>query len=128
MTQPPLAGLPPEARRLRGGEGRPGGSLKAEGTEGSGVGGAEGCGEISATGGGRGQLPELGSGVASRAGWVTNEPRVAHTQYYTDAGRGGSLGNHSLQKSGLQTAETSAESPHHRRRSVTPPKTEAVNQ
>lgn len=35
---------------------------------------AEGCGEPSATGGGRGQLQELGSKVVSRAGLVTNQP------------------------------------------------------
>lgn len=47
----------------------------------SGAGGAEGCGERSATGGGRGQLQELGSGVVSWAGSVTNKPKLAHTQY-----------------------------------------------
>lgn len=39
---------------------------------GGGSGGAEGCGERSATGGGRGQLQGLGSGVFTVAGSVTN--------------------------------------------------------
>lgn len=71
MTQPPLAGLPPETgkqadwlERDRGGRG----------------GGAEGCGEHSLTGGGRGQLQELGSGVVSWAGSVLHKPALAHTQ------------------------------------------------
>lgn len=83
MTQPPLAGLPPEAgkqadwlERDEGGGGRPGGSIKLRGSEG----GAEGCGEHSLTGGGRGQLQELGSGVVSWAGSVLHKPALAHTQ------------------------------------------------
>lgn len=43
--------------------------------------GAEGCGERSATGGGRGQLQELGSGVVSWAGSVTNELKAAHAEF-----------------------------------------------
>lgn len=43
-------------------------------------GGAEGCGEHSLTGGGRGQLQELGSGVVSWAGSVLHKPALAHTQ------------------------------------------------
>lgn len=67
-----------------------GGSTRPEATEGSRGGGwAEGCGELAAAaGGGRGQLPELGRGVASRAGSVTNEPSRSHTRYYTDTARG----------------------------------------
>lgn len=56
--------------------GRPGGSIKLRGSEG----GAEGCGEHSLTGGGRGQLQELGSGVVSWAGSVLHKPALAHTQ------------------------------------------------
>lgn len=59
------------------GGGRPGGSIKLRGSEG---GGTEGCGEHSLTGGGRGQLQELGSGVVSWAGSVLHKPALAHTQ------------------------------------------------
>lgn len=57
MSQRPLAGLPPEAGR--GEDKERGGQEVVSGCEG---GGAEGCGECSATGGGRGQ-EELGSEV-----------------------------------------------------------------
>lgn len=83
MTQPPLAGLPPEA-------GKQGAWLERD-KEGGGQEvvssckgvkrGAEGCGEHSLTGGGRGQLQELGSGVVSWAGSVLHKPALAHTQY-----------------------------------------------
>lgn len=42
---------------------------------------AEGCGECSATGGGRGQLEKLGSRVVSWAGSVTDKPKLAHAPY-----------------------------------------------
>lgn len=43
-------------------------------------GGTEGCGECSATGGGRGQLQELGSGVVSWAGGLSRQPKLPHTR------------------------------------------------
>lgn len=93
------------------GGGRPGGSTGAEATEG--WGGAEGCGELPAAGGGRGQLPELGSvvGLVRR-----QEPRVAPTRDITLTRREASHSETTerLQKSGLQTAETSAGSRPHR--------------
>lgn len=112
------------ADSLRGG--RPGGSMRGWGNGGSGVGGRK---DVVSS------LQQEGEEVSCRNSEVElwagldepNEPRAAHTRYYTDARRGDLLGNQSLQKSGLQTAETSAESPHHWRLTVTPI-TETVNQ
>lgn len=85
MTQPPLAGLPPETGKQadwleRDKEGGGGGQEVVSSCEGVRGGGAEGCGEHSLTGGGRGQLQELGSGVVSWAGSVLHKPALAHTQ------------------------------------------------
>lgn len=92
----------------RGGEGRPGGSVRAEGTEGRGGEGrqAEGCGELSATGGGRGQLPELGSRVVIR-GWMGEERAKSrpHAILHRRGARRVARKPQSRQKSGLQTAE-----------------------
>lgn len=69
-----------QTSRLVGeGQGRGGGQEVVSSCEGV-KGGAEGCGEHSLTGGGRGQLQELGSGVVSWAGSVLHKPALAHTQ------------------------------------------------